>query len=133
MFAGFAAVALVIAGCMAGAECTAGQGAGGQQGVCNATDSFAYGGQVSGKTGTESYTWENTASQARVSWGGQAGSGSVTITIQGADGKTVYQETFSGGQSGSSDTTFSGEPGEWGIEIKFSGFTGQMGLGITAA
>ncbi len=133
MFAGFAAVALVIAGCMAGAECTAGQGAGGQQGVCNATDSFAYGGQVSDRSGTETYTWENTQDTARVSWGGQAGSGSVTITIEDADGRQVYRQTFSGGQGGSSETTDAGEPGEWTIRVSFTGYTGQMGLGITAS
>lgn len=133
MFAGFAAIALVIAGCMAGAECTAGQGAGGQQGVCNATDSFAYGGQVSDRSGTETYTWETTQDEARVSWGGQGASGSVTITIEDADGRQVYQETFSEGQGSSSDTTDAGEAGEWTIRVSFSGYTGQMGLGITAA
>lgn len=125
-------VPFLLAGCTAGAECTGQQAAGGQSGVCNVEGSFAYGGQVSGESGTETYEWENPQSQAEVAWGGQGSSGSVTVTILDARGDEVYRSTFSGGQSGASETTRSGQPGAWTIRVTFEGFTGQMGLSVQA-
>lgn len=126
-------IPFALAGCMGAADCTGQQGAGGQSGVCNGTDSFSYGGQMSSETDTETYTWENTNEQARVTWGGQGSSGSVTVSIEDASGQQVYHQSFSGGQSGSSTVTDAGEPGDWTIRIRFSGFTGQMGLTVNAS
>lgn len=123
------------AGCVGlGAECSIDQGswssAGGQQGVCNETNSFSYGFQGGGDA-SDTFTWENTEGQAEIVWGAQ-GSGSVTVTIHDADGEQVFQEAFSGqGQSGSAQSA-SGEPGDWTIEVDASGFGGQMGISVQA-
>lgn len=104
----------------------------GQEGACNETDSFAYGTQASVMSDTKTWTWENTQDQAEATWGFQ-GSGDVTLTIQDADGDTVLQRSIGGmGQSGASATSDSGTPGEWTIQLRFSDFQGQMGVGVQA-
>lgn len=139
-FSGLAVLMLLasgsLAGCMGiGAACSIEQGSwssnsGGQQAVCNQTNSFSYGFQDGGEA-SDTFTWENTEGQAEITWGAQ-GSGSVTVTLLDADGDQVFQDTFSGqGQQGSAQSA-SGEPGEWTIEVEASGFGGQMGISIQA-
>lgn len=124
-----------LAGCVdSGCEFSQGtmSGGSGQEGACNETDSFAYGTQGSMMSDTKTWTWENTQDQAKASWGFQ-GSGDVTLTIKDADGKTVLREPLGGmGQSGASATSDSGTPGEWTIQLRFSNFQGQMGVGVQA-
>lgn len=124
---------VLLAGCVDGQGCVGAQGYTGQMGVCNETNGFSYGKNVSMETSTEEFPWENTMGQGEVHWGANAGMGSVTVTIQDADGTQVYRDSHSStGQKGSSTTTSSGTPGEWTIRIEFSGYTGQMGLAVTA-
>lgn len=104
----------------------------GQEGVCNETDSFAYGTQGQAMSDTKTWAWENTQGSADATWGFQ-GTGDVTLTIKDADGKTVLQRSIgSMGQGGSSTTTDSGTVGEWTIQLRFSNFQGQMGVGVQA-
>ena len=105
----------------------------GQQGVSNVSDAFSYGGQVSGKSGTETFTWHNTQTKALLSWGGQSSSGTFTINIQDAAGKSVYSASMGSGQNGMSGNTASGKAGDWTVVLVFHGFTGQMGLSIAAS
>jgi hypothetical protein len=122
-----ATVALLSALALAG--CTAGQ-----QACTSQSGSFSCGGQLANKSGTESHTWSNPSTKAQVSWGGQAASGSFTLTILDAQGKQVYSRTVSGaGQSGASGSTSTGMPGDWTVRLTYSDFTGQMGLSVTQA
>lgn len=127
----------VLAGCAAfGGGCSIAQGSfsdgQGQEGACNETNSFAYGYQGQGEGVSETFTWENTEGQADVNWGAQ-GQGSVSVTIQDADGTVVFSDTFQGqGQGGTSESTDPGATGDWTIEIESSGFQGQFGVGVQA-
>ncbi|HET6403491.1 MAG TPA: hypothetical protein VFH78_02495 [Candidatus Thermoplasmatota archaeon] len=107
---------------------------GGQSGVSNEPGSFTYGGQAAAKTAKEVFLWENPSSAARVTWGGQAGAGSLTLTLQDHCGKEVYRGAVAGAtqQSGVTETTGSGEPGTWILTFEFTLYTGQMGLSITS-
>jgi hypothetical protein len=105
----------------------------GQAGVANMTNNFSYGGQTAGKSGTETFTWENTMGKAMVSWGGQASKGSFTLTIQDAAGKQVYSGSQGAGQGGMAGNTASGKAGSWVILLRFDDFTGQMGLSLVAS
>ncbi len=118
-------------GCTASADCAGQQAYEGQDGVCNEENSFAYGSQVGSKSDTETHTWTNTEGQAEVNWGGQ-GQGSLSVTIEDANGERVFSSTFSGGQSGGSQTTAAGEPGDWTIRLDFDNFSGQIGLSVQA-
>ncbi len=124
-----------LAGCVdSGCEFNQGtmSGGSGQEGACNETDSFAYGTQASVMSDTKTWTWENTQGSAEATWGFQ-GTGDVTLTIQDADGTTVLQRSIGGmGQGASSATTDSGTPGAWTIQLRFSNFQGQMGVGVQA-
>ncbi len=128
---------VVLAGCMGfGAGCSIEQGSfsdgQGQEGACNETNSFAYGYQGQSESVSETFTWENTEGQAEVNWGAQ-GQGSVSVTIQDADGTTVFSDTFEGqGQGGTSKSTDSGATGDWTIRIEASAFQGQFGVGVQA-
>lgn len=124
----------LVAGCAeVEGNCTIGQAQDGQSGVCNETNSFAFGEQLSSQSGQETFSWENTEGQAQVAWGAQAGHGSVEVTILDADGQAVYGGSLSApGQNGGSQATQEGAPGTWTIEIAFSNFTGQMGLSVQA-
>jgi len=129
---GLLLMATFLAGC---AGCSGSQGAYGgsvgQQGVCNQQDHFSYG--VQGvKSGSESYTWQNGGNAASVQWGGQ-GSGSFTVSITDAAGKSVFSQSFNGGQQGAQQTTASGQSGAWRIDLSFSSFSGQGGLSINRA
>lgn len=119
-------VALVTAFALSG--CT-----GGQMACSSTSGAFSCGGQVANKSGSETYSWDNSGTRAMVSWGGQASSGSFTLTIKDSTGKQVYTRSFSGaGQGGSSENTAPGAPGSWTATIAFTGFTGQMGLSVTS-
>lgn len=129
--AGLLVAVLLLSGCLSAAKCVGEQAWQGQDGVCNQENSFAYGGQLTNETDNETYTWRNTRGQANVHWGGQ-GSGEVQLTIGDAVGQQVYQTTFTGGQAGGSESTQTGEAGDWTIHLAFGGFSGQMGLSIQA-
>ncbi|HUR64222.1 MAG TPA: hypothetical protein VM241_07050 [Candidatus Thermoplasmatota archaeon] len=105
-----------------------------QGGVSNMTDNFSYGGQVAGKSGTNSYTWKVTGSTVRVSWGGQSASGTLDLVLKDGLGQQVYIRTFGGAsQSGASETLQNVKAGDWTVTLSFHGFTGQMGLNLQAS
>ncbi len=117
-------LALALSGCTAPGE---------QLVVNNHPGAFQLAGQVAGKTGTETYRWENSADQASVSWGGQVASGTFTLTIKDAAGKQVHSHSFGGTRQGSdSGATQTGTPGTWTIVVQFSSYTGQMALNVNA-
>ncbi len=99
--------------------------------VQNNPGNFQMAGQVAGKSGSVSYTWDNPSNTAMVQWGGQSGSGAFTLSVRDAAGKTVYTNTISGAsQGGSQQDTSSGKAGAWQIVLDFDSFTGQMGLQV---
>ncbi|MEA3203692.1 MAG: hypothetical protein QOI63_1371, partial [Thermoplasmata archaeon] len=104
-----------------------------QDSVSNQTDAFSYGGQVAGKSGTQRYTWKVTGSTVTINWGGQSASGTMDLTLKDGQGQTVYTRSFSGAsQSGVSDTLRNVKTGDWQVILDFHGFTGQMGLSLSA-
>ncbi|HEX2065712.1 MAG TPA: hypothetical protein VHI93_02770 [Candidatus Thermoplasmatota archaeon] len=105
-----------------------------QAGVSNVTDSFSYGGQVAGKSGSSTYTWRVTGSTVTVSWGGQAASGHFDLILKDGMGQQVYTRSFSGAQQGgASETLRNVKAGDWQVTLAFHSFTGQMGLSLQAS
>lgn len=118
-------------GCSTAAKCAGQQAWKGADGVCNTEGHFAYGGEKSNLTETETHDWTNPQSRAEVNWGGK-GSGNLSVTIRDANGTEVYSEVFDGGQGAGSETTSAGAPGEWTIELAFEDFEGKVALSIQA-
>lgn len=116
-----------------GGSAGGGQGGGGQQGVSNRPGSFSYGGQVAGRTATETHAWTNPATSAAVAWSGQVAAGEVRLVLLDACGTEVYAKTLGRGQGGVSERTPRAVAGAWTIQLHFTGFTGQMGLSVTAS
>ena len=123
-----------------GATCTppeveATGASGGQSGVSNQPGSFTYGGQAAAKTAKEVFLWENPSSAAQVTYGGQSGVGTLTMTIQDHCGVEMYKREVSGAsQSGSAgETTQTGTEGTWILTFEFTLYTGQVGVTITSA
>lgn len=108
---------------------------GGQSGVTNQPGSFTYGGQAAAKTATEVFLWENPSKAAQVTFGGQSGVGSFTITIQDHCGVQVYRKESTGAaqQAGGVEPTQDGTGGVWILTFEFVVYTGQMGITITSA
>lgn len=118
-----AALAIGLSGCT-----------GGQYACSSTSGAFSCGGQVANKSGSESFNWDNSGTRAMVAWGGQAASGSFTLSILDAAGKQVYSRNFSGtNQGGASENTATGASGTWTVRVTYSDFTGQMGLSVTGA
>lgn len=107
---------------------------GGQSGVSNQPGSFNYGGQAAAKTATEVFLWENPSTAAQVTFGGQSGVGSLTITIQDHCGVEVYRQGSGGASqsSGAIQPTKTGTAGTWILTFEFTLYTGQMGVTITS-
>ncbi|HUR61146.1 MAG TPA: hypothetical protein VM286_02115 [Candidatus Thermoplasmatota archaeon] len=105
-----------------------------QDSVSNQVDAFSYGGQVADRSGGHTYTWHVTGSSVQVNWGGQAAKGSLDLVLKDGAGNQVYTRSFSGAsQGGSSETLRNVKAGDWSVSIQFHGFTGQMGLSLTAS
>ena len=104
-----------------------------QDAVSNQTDAFNYGGQVAGKSGTQTYTWKVTGSTVTVNWGGQSASGTFDLSLKDPLGQQVYFKSFGGtSQGGASNTLDNEKTGSWTVTLEFHDYTGQMGLSITA-
>lgn len=102
-----------------------------QDSVSNNAGSFSDSGQVAGATGTAEYAWTDASGRGQISWGGQAGSGSLKLTLLDACGKQVYTHTWSApSQGGVQENAQPGTPGKWLVRMEFTAFTGQMGLSI---
>jgi hypothetical protein len=107
----------------------------GQTGVSNEPGSFSYSGQVAAKSATETFLWKNPSASAQVAWGGQAGTGTLKLTLQDICDRVVYENELSGTttQTSTTGSTRNGQPGEWLVTLEFTAYTGQMGLSITSA
>jgi hypothetical protein len=123
---------VVLSGCMGGGQgCMGRQDFSGQGAVCNEENSFHYGLQGTASK-TETYTWQNSKSKATVAMGFQ-GTGSVSVTLKDASGTSVFTKTYQGaGQAGGTETTRSGAPGAWTIQIQMRDLQGQMGVTVGA-
>lgn len=108
---------------------------GGQSGVTNNPGSFTYGGQAAAKTATEVFLWENPSTSAQVTFGGQSGVGTLTITIQDHCGVEMFKREHGGAsqQGGAVETTASGSAGTWILTFEFTLYTGQVGITINSA
>jgi hypothetical protein len=99
--------------------------------VTNNTDAFSY--QVSAIqnfSGTNSYTWQNTGTVAKITHASDAGAtGTATLTVQDAAGTQVYT-----GQLLSSSqplTAPAGVAGAWTIKIVYSNYSNtQVNFGV---
>jgi hypothetical protein len=115
------------------AGCSASQGAGGQE--ASAAGSLAYQGAA---TGQHTSSFECGDGQGMVSFGGQIGSGSVTVTIRDAAGATVYTRSFSGPGQSADSRQVEGSGGEWtmsasrseGSSMYGGGWSGQYGINV---
>ena len=107
---------------------------GGQSGVSNQPGAFSYGGQAAAKTAKEVFLWENPSLAAQVTYGGQSGVGTLTMTIQDHCGVEVYKRESSGAsQTGAAgEATQTGTEGTWILTFEFTLYTGQMGVSITS-
>jgi hypothetical protein len=124
---------LASSGCV-GADCDTENAAGGQRVVCTTSRTFSYtrnGSMISEK---KDYTWENKESTAAVSTAfNGATSGSATVTVKDAAGKTVYSKSHGHtGQSADDEPTTEGTPGRWTISINIGALTGQVAINVRA-
>ncbi|MHB8605593.1 MAG: hypothetical protein ACYDCK_10105 [Thermoplasmatota archaeon] len=126
--------ALALAGCVdthSNASTNAGCTDSGASGVSNQPNQFSYGGNACGRSARESYTWSNSATTAKVSWGGASSTGTLSLEVDDQAGRTVYTGTVAGGgATGASTTSAVGVPGSWTVVLTFSSFTGSMGLHV---
>jgi len=87
--------------------------------IINQPDNFEY--QVSdvqGYTGTLSYTWQNSGTQANVNQATTVSGGSITLRILDAAGTQVYSRSLS--ENGTFATT-AGQTGAWTVRVIYSG------------
>lgn len=87
--------------------------------IINQADNFEY--QVSdvqGFTGTLSYTWQNSGTQANVDQATTVSSGSVTLQLLDAGGTQVYSRSLT---ENGSFVTVAGQTGAWTIRVIYSG------------
>ena len=91
--------------------------------VTNNTDAFSY--QVSAIdnfTGTNTYTWQNTGTVAKITHASDAGpTGTATLTVQDAAGTQVYSGQLL--SSGEPLTAPAGVAWAWTIKIVYSNYS----------
>ena len=121
------AVATLAAVVLAG--CTATNSPSGQSAEREGDGSFTKAGNHGGATKTESTSWENGGTRASGDFVVNQGSGTLTLAIADAGGKTVWSWTGSSvGQTADSFSTSSGSPGKWTLTVTMVGFTGQYSV-----
>ena len=114
--------------------CTVSNSPGGQDAVSNQDNNFSYSTNAGMTTKTENFEWTNSGSKAAVHWSMNMGMGSASLTVKDAAGKQVFTKSFSGtGQQASSQTTTTGEAGEWTITVKLTGASGQIAFHVNTA
>ena len=125
-------LAIATSGCM-GSDCETSNEPSGQRVVCTTPKTFSYtrnGSMVSEK---KDYQWENSGTTATVSAAFNSSSGTATVVVKDADGKTVYNKSHSwNGQTAEDQPTMSGKAGTWTISINLGGLTGQVALNVRA-
>jgi hypothetical protein len=94
-------------------------GPGIQPQIMNQTDNFEYQvSEVQGFTGTLSYPWQNSGTQANVNQATTVSGGSVTLRLFDASGTQVYSRSLA--ENGTFVTT-AGQAGVWTIRVIYSG------------
>jgi len=78
-------------------------------------------------TGTRTYAWENTGTQATVDIVQNISSGSAILTIQDASGTVVHQEDIA--NDNDTDTSV-GIAGSWTIEVRMEKATGWFNIAV---
>lgn len=106
-------------------------------GAQNRAGQFQYGGAVACKTGTETFDWENPSPYAEIQYGSGITQGEISIEIQDAAGRPVYQGSATAGGEGSQATSAMGVPsqpasGTWTIWLRFDNVTGSLGIQVHA-
>lgn len=100
------------------AACSDSTSPGIQPEINNVTDTFQY--QVTAVrryTGTDSYDWRNTGTQANVDQSTTVSAGSLVLTILDADGTVVHERSLS---DNGSFTTAAGTAGTWTIRVVYT-------------
>lgn len=124
---------LATSGCV-GSGCEASNSPGGQVAVCNQKDSFSYSVNAGATSKSDTYPWSNSATKAQVHWAMNIGFGGASVTIKDAVGKQVFTKSFGGtGQSSASQTTSEGTAGDWTIEVRLTGASGQVAFEVNSA
>ena len=115
-------------------DCSAVQDFTSQVVICNHAGSFSYGYQALASTKSDSWPWKNPGTMVHVAFGGHIASGTVTIKIQDASGRDVYDESWTRmGQVGSAAGSLAGTAGMWTILLELHSVGGQVGFVITTA
>jgi len=116
-----ALVAMLLAAAACGDSPTAPPGI--QPQIVNNTDAFSF--QItnlSGVTGTYSYTWQNTGTLAKVTHASNAGSaGTATVTLRDASGTQVYTGPMA--TTGETISSPAGTAGAWTITVTFTSYS----------
>lgn len=103
--------------------------------------SFQYGGAVSCKTETETFDWQNPSPRAQIQYGSTLTEGRLSIEVQDAAGRTVYEGTATSNDTdveGRQEPTDPGVPADpagalpWTVELTFENVTGTLGIQVTA-
>lgn len=105
-----------------------GTGVGGDPQIANNTDDFQW--QLSGATNFSTgggYSWRNTGTAARVNISNSISSGSGTVLVLDATGRTVWSGSLT---NNGTFTSQSGPTGEWRVEILPSGVSGSMNIRV---
>jgi len=91
--------------------------------IVNNTDAFSF--QItnlSGVTGTYSYTWQNTGTLAKVTHASNAGSsGTATVTLKDASGTQVYTGPMA--TTGETVSSPAGTAGAWTVTVAFANYS----------
>lgn len=113
-----AAVTIVALGLLAGCKDSP-TSPGIQPEVVNSVDHFSY--QISGMqnfTGSMSYSWQNTGTQATINQACAVGGGAATLFVLDGNGTEVYSR---GLQENGTFTTAAGVAGSWRIRVQYDG------------
>ncbi len=96
----------------------------------NVADSFSM--QATGVkivTTTVSYTWNNSATQATIDHSTTTDEGSAVLEIRDSAGTVVYSKNLSPSLN---ETSAEGLPGDWRIQVKFTGYSGTLNFSAQA-
>ena len=92
--------------------------------VVNLDDSFSFQATaLDGVSGTVSYMWNNTGSQATINHSSAVDSGTVTVTILDANGTQVYGNPL---VASLNEQTSVGAPGAWTITVALTDVWGTL-------
>lgn len=114
-------LAVALAGCGKGTES-----------LSNTADNFRYTGEWSGKGDTLRYAWSNSKAGANLTVSGDATAGSVQVRVADAAGAPMGEGGLAPGSPTARARLGPGQPGDWRVEIAFTGFSGQVTVQVRA-